>query len=78
MGIWGLFTLKKKGIINQNHTLSVLWKLILKMKSQEKKFELWRETGFRQGSGFNESARLVGLPQSVRLGGGRVHLDGRY
>ena len=52
MGICGLFTLKKKDIINQNHTFSVLWKLILKMKSQEKKFELWREAGFRQGSGW--------------------------
>ena len=78
MGIWGLFTLKKKGIINQNHTFSVLWKSILRMKSQEKKFELWRETGFRPGSRFNENAQLVGLLQSGRFGGGHVHLDDCY
>ena len=78
MGIWGLFTLKKKGIINQNYTFSVLWKSTPKMKSQEKKFELWREADFRSGSGFNESAELEGSSQSVRFGGGRVHFDNRY
>ena len=48
------------------------------MKSQEKKFELWREADFRSGSGFNESAELEGSSQSVRFGGGLVHLDNRF
>ena len=43
------------------------------MKWQRGKFERWRETDFRPDSGFNESAQLVSLPLSGRLGGGRVH-----
>ena len=51
-GNLGLVYFEKKGTINQNYTFSVLWKSTRKMKSQEKKFKLWREMDFRQGSGW--------------------------
>jgi len=77
-GNLGLIYIEKNCINNQKNIFSVLWRSTPVTRWQGKKFELWRETGFRPGSGFNESAELVGLSQSVRFGGGRVHLDNRY
>ena len=77
-GNLGLIYIEKNCINNQKNIFSVLWRSTPVTRWQGKKFELWRETGFRPGSGFNESAELVCLSQSVRFGGGRVHLDNRY